>query len=58
MEEKQKVKNALYNEKAKHPELLLGKFDLSKILLDEKGEKVVSGIEDQIKTNKETPLHH
>lgn len=48
------IKDALYNEKAKHPELLLGKFDLSKILLDEKGEKVVSGIEEQIKTNKET----
>lgn len=47
------IKDALYNEKAKHPELLLSKFDLSKILLDEKGEKVVSGIEDQIKTNKE-----
>lgn len=50
----QAIKDALYNEKAKHPELLLSKFDLSKILLDEKGEKVVSGIEDQIKTNKET----
>ena len=25
------IKDALYNEKAKHPELLLGKFDLSKI---------------------------
>lgn len=48
------IKDALYNEKAKHPELLLGKFDLSKILLDEKGEKVVSGIEDQMKSNKET----
>ena len=48
------IKEALYNEKAKHPELLLGKFDLSKILLDEKGEKVVSGIEEQIKSNKET----
>lgn len=48
------IKDALYSEKAKHPELLLGKFDLSKILLDEKGEKVVSGIEDQMKTNKET----
>lgn len=47
------IKDALYNEKAKHPELLLGKFDLSKILLDEKGENVVSGIEEQIKTNKE-----
>lgn len=47
------IKDALYNEKAKHPELLLGKFDLSKILLDEKGEKVVSGIDDQMKTNKE-----
>ena len=30
------IKDALYNEKAKHPELLLSKFDLSKILLDEK----------------------
>ena len=48
------IKEALYAEKAKHPELLLSKFDLSKILLDEKGEKVVSGIEDQIKSNKET----
>lgn len=48
------IKDALYNEKAKHPELLLGKFDLSKILLDENGEKVVSGIEEQMKSNKET----
>lgn len=48
------IKDALYQANAKHPELLLGKFDLSKILLDEKGEKVVSGIEDQMKTNKET----
>ncbi len=48
------IKDALYNEKAKHPELLISKFDLSKILLDEKGEKVVSGIEDQMKTNRET----
>lgn len=48
------IKEALYAEKAKHPELLLSKFDLSKIVLDEKGEKVVSGIEDQIKVNKET----
>lgn len=48
------IKDALYSEKAKHPELLLGKFDLSKIILDEKGEKVVSGIEEQIKSNKET----
>lgn len=48
------IKDALYNERAKHPELLLSKFDLSKILLDEKGEKVVSGIEEQIKSNKET----
>ena len=48
------IREALYAEKAKHPELLLSKFDLSKILLDEKGEKVVSGIEDQIKANKET----
>lgn len=48
------IKDALYNEKAKHPELLISKFDLSKILLDEKGENVVSGIEDQMKSNKET----
>lgn len=48
------IKEALYAEKAKHPELLISKFDLSKITLDEKGEKVVSGIEDQIKVNKET----
>ena len=48
------IKDALYKEKAKFPELLLGKFDLSKILLDEKGEKVVSGIEEQMKSNKET----
>lgn len=48
------IKDALYNEKAKFPELLISKFDLSKILLDEKGEKVVSGIEDQMKSNKET----
>lgn len=48
------IKDALYGEKAKHPELLLSKFDLSKILLDEKGEKVVSGIEDQMKEHKET----
>lgn len=48
------IKDALYNEKAKHPELLLTRFDLSKILLDEKGEKVVSGIEDQMKIVKET----
>lgn len=47
------IKDALYNEKAKHPELLLNKFDLSKIVLDEKGEKVVSGIEEQMKSNKE-----
>jgi len=48
------IKEALYNSKAKHPELLLSKFDLSKILLDEKGEKVVSGIEEQMKSHKET----
>jgi hypothetical protein len=48
------IKDALYAEKAKHPELLLGKFDLSKIILDEKGENVVSGIEEQMKSNKET----
>lgn len=48
------IKDALYAEKAKHPELLVSKFDLSKIILDEKGENVVSGIEEQIKSNKET----
>lgn len=48
------IKDALYAEKAKHPELLISKFDLSKIVLDEKGENVVSGIEEQIKSNKET----
>lgn len=48
------IKDALYAEKAKHPELLISKFDLSKIVLDEKGEKVVSGIEEQMKSNKET----
>ena len=48
------IKDALYTEKAKHPELLISKFDLSKITLDEKGEKVVAGIEEQIKSNKET----
>lgn len=48
------IKDALYTEKAKHPELLISKFDLDKIVLDEKGEKVVSGIEEQIKSNKET----
>lgn len=48
------IKDALYAEKAKHPELLISKFDLSKIVLDEKGETVVSGIEEQMKSNKET----
>lgn len=48
------INAALYKEKAKHPELLISKFDLSKIILDEKGENVVSGIEEQIKSNKET----
>jgi len=47
------IKDALYNEKAKHPELLISKFDLSKIVLDEEGQKVVSGIEEQMKANKE-----
>lgn len=47
------IKDALYNQKAIHPELLLSKFDLSKIILDEKGEKVVSGIEEQMKEQKE-----
>lgn len=53
MIKKMAIKDALYNEKAKHPELLISKFDLSKIILDEKGENVVSGIEEQIKSNKE-----
>lgn len=48
------IKDALYAEKAKHPELLISKFDLSKIILDEKGKNVVSGIEEQMKSNKET----
>lgn len=48
------IKDALYAEKAKHPELLISKFDLSKIVLDEKGENVVSGIAEQMKSNKET----
>lgn len=48
------IKDALYAEKVKHPELLISKFDLSKIVLDEKGETVVSGIEEQMKSNKET----
>lgn len=48
------IKEALYNAKAKHPDLLLGKFDLSKIVLDQNGEKVVSGIEEQMNVNKET----
>lgn len=48
------IKDALYNVKAKHPELLLSKFDLSKIVLDEKGEKVVAGIDEQINAHKET----
>lgn len=48
------IKEALYSQKAKHPELLLTKFDLGKILLDEKGEKVVAGIDEQIKDYKET----
>jgi len=48
------IREALYAEKAKHPDLLLSKFDLSKILLDEKGEKVVVGIEEQMKANRES----
>lgn len=54
MIKKMAIKDALYAEKAKHPELLISKFDLEKIVLDEKGEKVVSGIEEQMKPNKET----
>ena len=48
------IKDALYQQNVKHPELLVGDFDLSKILLDEKGEKVVSGIDEQLKSKKET----
>ena len=54
------IKEALYAEKAKHPELLLSKFDLSKILLDEKGEKVVSGIDytwEKIKNREEGEIY-
>lgn len=47
------IRDALYHEKALYPELLTEKFDLSKIILDENGEKVVSGIEEQLKANKE-----
>lgn len=48
------VKEELYKEKVKFPELLLSKYDLSKIVLDEKGEKAVSGISEQTKIYKET----
>lgn len=48
------IKEKLYAEKAKHPDLLLSKFDLSKITLDDKNENVVSGIDEQIKSHKET----
>lgn len=54
MIKKMAIKDALYNKKAKHPELLISKFDLSKIMLDEKGENVVSGIDEQMKSNEET----
>ncbi len=47
------IKEELYKEKVKFPELLLSKYDLSKIVLDEKGEKVVSGISEQTKGYKE-----
>lgn len=50
----QAIKDALYSSKAKHPELLLSKFDLSKLVLDDKGENVVAGIDEQMKANKET----
>lgn len=53
MIKKMAIKDALYNENAKHPELLISKFDLSKVVLDEKGENVVSGIDEQMKSNKE-----
>lgn len=46
------IKDALYNSNAKHPDLLLSKFDLSKVLLDEKGENVVAGIKEQIEEYK------
>lgn len=54
MIKKMAIKDALYNKKAKHPELLISKFDLAKIMLDEKGENVVSGIDEQMKSNEET----
>ena len=53
MIKKMAIKDALYNKKAKHPELLISKFDLSKIMLDEKSENVVSGIDEQMKSNEE-----
>lgn len=46
------IREALYAEKARHPELLLSKYDLSKIILDEKGENVVSGIKEQTEEHK------
>ena len=48
------IREALYEAKAKYPDLLAEKFDLSKIVLDEKGEKVVSGIKEQMDTIKES----
>ena len=46
------ISAALSKEKAKHPELMEGKFDRSKILVGEDGS--VSGVEEQMKTLKET----
>lgn len=47
------IKEELYKEKVKFPELLISKYDLFQIILDEKGEKVVSGISEQTKGHKE-----
>lgn len=47
------IREALYGAKAKYPDLLAEKFDLTKILLDENGEKVVSGIKEQMDGIKE-----
>ena len=47
------IREALYEAKAKYPDLLAEKFDLTKIILDENGEKIVSGIKEQMDTIKE-----
>ncbi len=48
------IKEELYKEKAKYPDLLADKFDLSKLTLDENGEKVVAGISEQMQVIKDT----